>query len=94
MKLLAQCSRCAYTSAVPQPPNPFHEVPVSSLSPYWNSLSNTQKTVAVVAGGLALVATGGAVASAIAGADALLVVAGPVMVATGRAAVALAGRIT
>ena len=78
----------------PQDSQPLHEVPVNSLSTYWNSLSNTQKTAAVVAGGLAMAASGGAIASAVAGTEALLVVAGPVMLATGRAAVTLASRIT
>lgn len=69
------------------------EATVDFMTRYWNNLSPAEKTLVVLGGTLAVVATGGAVAYAVAGADAVLVAAGPVILATGKAAEELAKRV-
>lgn len=63
------------------------------MTKYWHSLSPAEKTLLIIGGTLAVVATGGAVAYAVAGAETVLVAAGPVVLATGKAAEELAKRV-
>jgi hypothetical protein len=71
-------------------------VPVA-VREWYGQLTPTQKKIAgysaIAAGTVAVVATGGAVAYAIAGSEALVIVTGAGTVATGKAAVELAKRI-
>lgn len=63
---------------------------MNSLVRYYETLSPAQKTAVVVGGIAVAAATGGALAYAVLGAESVILVAGPVVLATNKAANILA----